>query len=169
VRARVRLVVPAELAYLVSRWGPSRLSPSRRLAFIGPAIVEEGAELEAVLEDMTTLSVVWLRAHPGYPAVRDVARYVQETAGNDYLALPVTLGLYDADYVEAVGRLPQRDCEDLSIADAAEERVRGNHAARPAVLYVSEHMRHIVTDLGAGRVRDLSRILIFLHGSQGTV
>lgn len=166
---RIRLVVPSELAHRVSWYGATRQSRNGRLSFVGPFILPE-ERLPEVLEDLTALNVEWLRANPGAPPVVTVARYEREVPGeNDYLALPVALGLYDAEYREVTGHAPRVECEDLSTSDAAEERHRGNPLARAVALWVAAGMRHIITDLGPGRgTRDVSRILLTLFpGNKG--
>lgn len=161
---RPRLVVPTELAHLVSWYGPTSRSPGGRLTFVGPFIIEE-ERLPELLEAMTDLSLRWLQANPGAPRLLGRARYEREPAGeNDWLALPVSLGLYDREYTEAVGHKPRVECEDLSIGDAAEERYHGNPDAYPEVVNEAQWMRHIVTNLGPGRgIRDLSRILLAIY------
>lgn len=119
---------------------------------------------------MTALSVEWLRANPGAPRLIESAYYEQEAPGeNDYLALPVSLGLFDADYMQTVGHAPRVDCEDLSIGDAAEERHLGNPHARADILHVSPSMLHIITNIGPGQpIRDLTKVLLTLYpGKKG--
>ena len=161
---RPRLVVPTELARLVSKYGRATQSPSGRLTFVGPFTVQE-AGLSEVLEDMTALSLAWLQRNPGAPRLIASARYERELPGeNDWLALPIALGLYDEDYTEAVGHAPRVECEDLSIGDAAEERYHGNLDAFPEVVRETAWMLHLVTNLGPGRGRrDLSRILLSIY------
>lgn len=164
-----RLVVPSELAHRVSWYGPARQSPSGRLTFVGPVSVPL-ERLPEVFEDMTAVSLEWLRAHPNAPRLIESAYYEREPGQeNDYLALPVSLGLYDRDYAEAVGHRPYVDCEDLSIGDAAEERFLGNPHARPIALHTGPSMLHVVTNPGPGRpIRDLSLMLLTLFpGNKG--
>lgn len=164
-----RLVVPSELAHRVSWYGPAWQSPAGTLTFIGPVKVPL-ERLPDVFEDMTALSLEWLQTHPGAPELVQSTFYELEPPGeNDYLALPVSLGLYDQEYTAATGHRPFVDCEDLSIGDSAEERYRGNWMARPDVIHVSPSMLHVVTNLGPGRpMRDVSRNLITLFpGNKG--
>jgi hypothetical protein len=151
-----RLVVPVEYA---GRWlgrGSIEVSPSGRLAFIELVTDEDG--IDRVLEEMTTASADWLRKNPGAPPIMSVARYEREPKGeNDYLMLPVALGLY-AEY------RPYVDCEDLEIGVSAEARVRQGLPARPEKRRQSERMWHIVSNLGDGRIQDTTGILLQRQG-----
>jgi len=150
---RPRLVIPVEYA---GRWqdrGSTEISPTGRLAFVDLVVDEEG--IDRVLEEMTEISADWLRRNPHAPPILSVAAYEREPKGeNDYLALPVSLGLYP-EY------RPYVDCEDLEIGVSAEARVRqGLFAARPVKKRQSERMWHIVTDLGDGRIQDSTGYLL---------
>lgn len=153
---RLRFVAPVELAPFFAGWPVAR---SGALLFAGPVAWPEEHLAEA-LELGVRANVAWLTRHPSSPRAIDVARYEREPEGeNDWLTLPLVLGLHWAEYAAATGHPPRIDCEDLSMADAAEERARGNPRARALPIIVSPTMRHIVTDTGAGQ-RDVSRLLI---------
>ena len=143
------------VAEWLARFGSPEVSPAGRLALL--TIVVQEDDLSAVFSVMTALSEHWLRQHPGAPRLADVATYERERKGeNDWLALPVSLNLYPADYPD-----PVVDCEDASIADAAEARVyEGLPRALPITVFISPRMRHIVTDLGNGARRDKSLSLV---------
>lgn len=153
MRFRPRLVVPREYA---SRWrgaGLTTFSPSGRLAFIEIDADEQG--VDRLLEELTDASADWLRRHPNAPPLLSVARYEREPKGeNDYLMLPVSLGLYLPEY------RPYVDCEDLEIGVSAEYRVRRGLPARPIKKQVAPRMWHILTDMGNGQIQDSTGYLL---------
>ncbi len=160
---RPRLVIPVEYATPWARGGHEiELDPvSGRLAFAELRVTEE--QIDDVLDFMTSVSADWLQKHLDAPSILGPrARYRREPKGeNDYLALPVSLGLYDAEYRAVTGHGPFTDCEDLEIGVSAEARVReGDALARPRKRRVSEAMWHITTKRGDGREQDSSRLLL---------
>jgi hypothetical protein len=133
------------------------IEPRGRLAFVD--MIADEHEIDRILDEMTDASAHWLRQHPRAPSIVDVARYRREPKGeNDYLLLPVSLGLY-SEYE------PYVDCEDLEIGVCAEARVRqGLTHAKPRKRQVSPRMWHIEADFGDGRIQDTTGMLLRRQG-----
>ena len=162
---RPRLVLPTELAGPLAQEAGAFRSPGRTLTFV-PLVVNE-AQLRCVLRTMALVSAEWLRRHPGAPRILDVARYEREPDGeNDYLALPLSLGEYAAEYQATTGHRVFVDCDDLEIGASAEAIAAGDMSAQPEPVRVGESMWHVRTRLGDGRIQDSTRIQLRKQGQR---